>query len=350
MRTTETKVLEIVKSKSEWDFLVDSAIKSDFYHTYDYHQISKNEDEEAILIKYTQKSNTILLPLLLRKIENTSYSDATSVYGYAGPLIIALEDNFDRTLFHTELQNFLDNKNIVSVFSRLNPFIKSQDKLLKGLGKVENIGKIVNIDVTQDLESQFSAYQKRLRNYINKSRKFCSIRKAVTKKDMLSFIEMYYQNMERVHAKEQYFFPKKYFFDLVESSSFETEILLTNLIETNETIAGAMFIKKDGIVHYHLSGSKEEFLYLNPLKFMIDEMRIVASMENNTFYNLGGGIGSKEDSLFRFKSNFSKDHKIFKVWKYIVNDKKYNELSYCSNCPKINDSCNKFFPSYRCCI
>lgn len=350
MRTTETKLIEIIKTKTEWDLLVDSAIQSDFYHTYDYHQISKDDEEDAILIKYTQKGNIILLPLLLRTINHTKFKDATSVYGYAGPLSIEMDENFDSSLFQIEFQKFLNENNIITVFSRLNPFIAHQDKILKGIGIIDKIGKIVTVDIKQDLETQFYNYQKRLRNYVNKSRKLCSIRKGSSKKDILSFIDMYYQNMERVHAKEQYFFPKNYFFDLMKSEVFETEILLTTYLETNETIAGAMFIKKDGIVHYHLSGSREEFLFLNPLKLMIDEMRILATLEGRTFYNLGGGIGSKEDSLFRFKANFSKEHKTFKVWKYIANDKVYKELSMCSHCPKLNVSCDNFFPSYRCCI
>ena len=83
---------------------------------------------------------------------------------------------------------------------------------------------------------------------------------------------------------------------------------------------------------------------------LIDEMRIKATKENFKYLNLGGGLGSSEDSLFRFKSGFSKNFKEFKLWKYIVNDSVYTELTirnqqglHSSN----NDNINAYFPAYR---
>src|SRR5690606_28972886 len=93
-----------------------------------------------------------------------------------------------------------------------------------------------------------------------------------------------------------------------------------------EIIAGAMFIKKNNIVQYHLGGSNEKYLHLNPIKLLIDEARIIATHEKYSYFNLGGGKGAKEDSLFQFKSGFSKDFRPFSVWKYIVDHEVYKNL------------------------
>ncbi len=80
-------------------------------------------------------------------------------------------------------------------------------------------------------------------------------------------------------------------------------------------------------------------------------MRQIATKENYTYFNLGGGVGSREDSLFQFKSCFSKNYKDFKVWKYIVNQEVYNELiakKQKREHANLNDACLNFFPSYRC--
>jgi lipid II:glycine glycyltransferase (peptidoglycan interpeptide bridge formation enzyme) len=96
---------------------------------------------------------------------------------------------------------------------------------------------------------------------------------------------------------------------------------------------------------------REDHLKLNPIKMLIDEMRIRARREGYTYFNLGGGVANMEDSLFRFKQGFSKDIRPFNVWRYIVNREVYDELVqrkaavHCAMSPK---PCNDFFPCYRC--
>ncbi len=344
-------MIEILKSRDEWFPLIKKVENSDCYHTFDYHQLSRNEDEQPILIKYSEDNKTIALPLLIRKIPGSPYKDATSVYGYPGPVTHNISGNFDNTNFVKELCELFKAHNIISVFSRLNPFIPFQETVLKNLGEVQTSGKVINIDLTKDIDIQRQEYQKRLKTYVNMSRRHCSTRKASSQKDILEFIDLYYENMRRVQARESYFFDKEYFFDLLNTNDFDTEILLAVHNETKTTIGGAMFIKKNKIIQYHLSGASEKYLGLNPIKLLIDEMRIIATRENYTYFNLGGGVGSKEDSLFQFKSNFSKDFKSFEIWKYIVNEKIYDNLVKRKKdraCSYFSKNCPEYFPCYRC--
>jgi len=344
-------MIKIIKDKKEWDALIETTESSDFYHSYDYHQIAKNDEDLPILIHYEMDGQIIALPLLIRPIDNTEYYDATSVYGYPGPVARNLSTNFDNSDFGRQLhKSFLDN-NIVSAFSRLNPFIPDQEKCLSGIGEIKGHGIVVNIDLTLDLDIQRQKYQKRLKSYVNKAHKECDVFLAQTEQEILQFTEIYYENMIRVNAHQNYFFKKKYFFDLLESTNFQTDILLVKKREGNEIIGGAMFIKKNKIVQYHLSGAKEKYLHLNPIKLLIDKMRINATEEGYTFFNLGGGVGSNEDSLFRFKSNFSKDFWPFKLWKWIVNEDVYEEFvrkKQSKECLAIYKKCPDYFPCYRC--
>ncbi|MGB5668554.1 MAG: GNAT family N-acetyltransferase [Maribacter sp.] len=345
-------MIDIIKKKEDWCPLITSSKNSDFYHTYDYHYLSKNKGETPILIAYSENYKSIFLPLLLRKIKGTPYFDATSVYGYSGPLNNNISTDFDNSVFKKELQKLFEELNIISVFSRLNPFIEHQNTILKGLGDLSASGKVINIDLTNDLDTQKSAYDKRLRTYINKSRRQCSLRLAESPEDLDIFIDMYYENMRRVNANKSYFFNKEYFFNLLNTKDFLTEILLATHNESKKVIGGAMFIKKNKIVQYHLSGVKEEFLALNAIKLLIDEMRIRATQEGFEYLNLGGGLGGKEDSLFHFKSKFSKDSKNFKLWKYVVNQSIYDDLVD-RELGKESSSIHykaytKYFPFYRC--
>ncbi|WP_406683897.1 NeuD/PglB/VioB family sugar acetyltransferase [Seonamhaeicola sp. MEBiC1930] len=345
LKSRQKGSLEIITDKVKWQKVLAEIGRYDFYHTYEYHQLSKNPIENPILILYRTGNNKLIaLPLLIRDIPNSDFKDATSTYGYAGPISNNIDPKFDNSDFIINLLSYLNNNNIISVFSRLNPFMPCQPHVLRGLGEISSQGKVVNINLKIDINKQRSLYGKRLKTHVNKARRMCSIRKAVNEEDLQTFINIYYENMDRVKAKKSYYFDKSYFENMMNSSSFDTDILLAIDSETNTIIGGSMFVTTNNIVQYHLSGTKNDFLHLTPTKLLIDEMRLLANKKGSQFYNLGGGLGGRDnDSLFNFKASFSNDFKSFYLWKLIVNDSAYKELVYKKG---INENTN-FFPLYR---
>jgi len=343
-------MIEIITERKEWDEAVNFAVHSDFYHTYYYHNLSKKENETPVLIKYKDAHSCVLLPLLVREIENTDYKDATSVYGYAGVLCLTEILNFDNENFRKELnQYFLDQK-IVTIFSRLHPYIEHQEDVLDGLGTISNPGDVVFIDMQEPLDIQRQQYSSRLKTHVNKAQRLCTILDGKTEEHIQAFMDIYYENMRRVNATDGYFFSEHYFYQLMISSDFKTELKLCIHNETQEIIAGALFIKTDDIVQYHLSGIKEEFLNINPIKFVIDSVRIQATNEDYKYFNLGGGRSNKQDSLFSFKASFSKNFKPFKLWKYIVDKNVYGDLVKEQEEKELGMSFEidkEFFPAYR---
>ncbi len=334
----------IIRDKHNWQKVLNTIVEYDFYHTFDYHQLSKNEGDTPILIKYQEENIIVALPFLLRKIHNTKYYDITSVYGYAGPMVTCSSVDFNPLKFQKYLIDFFQKNNIITVFSRLNPFLSNQEKLIKGIGEIQTLSKVVNINLLKTIEEQRSVYSKTTKRYVNKMRKLCDIKKSNSTEDIEIFRALYYENMDRVKAKKSYYFNRQYFEMFLNSEEFETEVLMASLKETNKIISAAMMVKTNNIVQYHISGTKNDYLHLTPIRILIDEMRVKATEEGYQFFNLGGGLGSSEDSLFNFKASFSKDFKNFKVWKYVVNDKIYEELcnKYSDNQANLN-----FFPLYR---
>lgn len=331
-----------ITSKIEWDTLIGTFSNHDFHHGYDYHCASK-ENGIPTLIKYTEANIIIAMPLLIRNIKDTKYKDATSVYGYSGPLTINITDNFDNSNYKKSLLSFFKNKNIVSVFSRLNPFIPFQHSVLTNIGHLHCKGQIVNINVSKPLELQVKSYSKRLRGQINKLRRNCSVILAINDEHLEKFISIYNENMDRVKATSQYYFDKEYYTILTKKSNLDTKILLAVQNDTGEIMAGSMFIAATDKIHYHLSGTKTEFLSMMPTKLLIDEMRIRASEKGFKYFNLGGGLRGEADSLFDFKTQFSKELKSFYIWKLIVDEKTYDELSIKTNGVIDTD----YFPAYR---
>ena len=88
-------MIKEITSKQEWNEVLQLVDSYDFYHTFDYHNISHNPDiEQPILLTYTNKDIIIALPLLLRVIPNTKYFDFVDKCGKEGitvPIIPGLK-------------------------------------------------------------------------------------------------------------------------------------------------------------------------------------------------------------------------------------------------------------------
>ncbi len=338
------KRLQILKSKVAWNDFLKNVNSYDVYHTYDYHQLAKNEGETPIMLVYSKESCLVGIPFLKRNIFDTQYNDLTSVYGYAGPIFKDDNNEFEIEDFKQALNEFFITCNVVSIFSRLNPFISGQENILKGLGEIVRLSKVVNIDLTKPKEEQRTIFSKTTKRYINKTRKLCDIKVGGTLEDIEMFKNLYYENMDRVEAKDSYYFDIEYFKKITSSDDFQNDVLFAILKETGEIISAAMMIKTNTIIQYHISGTRNEYLHLTPIRILIDEMRILGTNQGYKFFNLGGGLGSTSDSLFKFKASFSKDFRDFKIWKYVVNQEVYRSLS-----EKFSDknSNQGFFPIYR---
>ncbi len=339
--------MNIITEKEDWTHALKQVPYYDIYHTYEYHEISKATPEDTpILIEYIDGVHKIYLPLIKRHIPNTSFFDATSVYGYAGPIHVNIDAQFDTSKFSTALTAVLKEENIISVFSRLNPYIQHQESILKALGAVKTLGNIVNIDLSKPIDTQRTLFSKTTKRYINKCRKLFDVKMSSEKADIKAFIDLYYENMDRVNAVGRYYFTETYFFNIIAQLKAKVDILFAIDKETKQIVSAAMMFKTKDIIHYHISGTKNDTLNLSPIRLLIDEMRIIGTQEGYTYFNLGGGLGNKEDNLFKFKSSFSKDFKPFKIWKHVVNPSVYDEL-VSAHCNREALTSTDFFPLYR---
>jgi hypothetical protein len=70
-----------------------------------------------------------------------------------------------------------------------------------------------------------------------------------------------------------------------------------------------------------------------------------AKAAGNRVLHLGGGVGSRDDSLFRFKTGFSDLRSPFQTWRVICDHKRYVELT--EDAGVFNAPIDGFFPAYR---
>ena len=330
-----------LNSKDRWNEVIRSMDRYDFYHLADYHQLDYSG--KPLLLHFSTKNAELALPVILRSIEGTEYMDITSVYGYAGPLSDRKTLDIQSVkAFHKELLYFFDSYKVVSAFARLHPLFKAQKELLTGFGEIVDTNLTVGIDLTLPENEQRKQYSRSLKYKINSLRKKgLTIITASTEKEVDVFRAIYKENMDRVHASQQYYFSSDYFYTIL--NEIDSCILLA--LYKDQYISGSLCTFCNGIVQAHLNATRDVFLYLSPLKLVLEQARIEGIKKKMQWLHLGGGRSGANDSLFMFKSRFSDLRFPFKTWKYIHNKLIYNKLISLKFNGYIPQS--SFFPLYR---
>jgi hypothetical protein len=345
------------KQHAEWNGLLSRARRHDFYHLPGYHLLAeKNGQGKVALYVYEDGEHFVALPLLVRPIESVAgleshgrgLCDATSVYGYAGPLTTEVElSNQFLGDFREALLGAFREARVVSAFSRLHPLIR-QPQVLSGLGEVQVIGRTASIDLAIPNEAQFLRYRKGHRYEVNRLRRMgATCQEDVEFSHLDEFVCMYVETMKRAGAADDYFFERGYFQGIAELPC--THLFICTL--GAEVICGGLFTLCDGIVQYHLSGVRSEYQKLAPTKLLIDEVRRWANEHEAIVFHLGGGLGSQEDSLFQFKAGFTDRRHEFCVWRWVVEPEVYGNL--CSAKEEWNRRSGlvsagpDYFPAYR---
>jgi len=339
---TKNEKIIYLKEKEDWNRIVSNMLQFDFYFTYSYNSLSVTEQDIPFLYFYQESDYKIIFPLILRRIPDCDCYDATSVYGYAGPLASHLSvPNKILENFHIGLAQYFTRNNIISVFSRLHPYIQNE-KYLSGIGDITTLSNTVFIDLQTNTDAQYKQYRKGVKSDLSKlKREGFEVFEDTKLTHLSKFIEIYNENMCRVNADQHYFFPESYYQSFFESKEIGARLFFVK--KDNDFVASSIFTFVNGIIQYHLSGTSSEFLKNSPTRLLIDHVRLLGVNLNYKILHLGGGVGSKNDSLFNYKTGFSKSFLDFKTWKYIVDYKKYNDLVFKY---KIVGNHN-YFPLYR---
>jgi dTDP-4-amino-4,6-dideoxygalactose transaminase len=330
-------------------------VQYDFHHLPQYHRVEERRlNAIAHLFTYCEGDYLIALPLLLRSAGEVlpGWNDATSVYGYGGP--VASHERIPEPVvrnFHAAVRAALVERRVTAAFSRLHPLIAQRD-LLSGLGECRTSGQTVSIDLTMSLAEQRAQYRRSNKSLINRQRREAVLTCVYDqeKRYLSEFVSIYEETMRRVNAAHIYFFAKDYFSELARELGSMLHLFVA--IIGGQAAAAGLITVCDGTVQYHLGGTRSEFLKLSPMTLIFDTVRLWASEIGARAFHLGGGVGAKEDSLFHYKIGFSDRRHNFGTWRWVVVPEIYQEL--CERQARRNElqglepASADYFPAYRC--
>lgn len=344
--------------ESQWLQVLSRVKTHDFQHLPGYHRLSQERrDSEAHLFVYSEGNYLIAMPMLTREVDLPGFGepretkrDATSVYGYAGPLSnakdipIPVVENFQRRLAQE-----LKDRGVVSVFSRLHPLIP-QSHLLAGLGKLVERGQTVSIDLTLPAEEQFARYRKDHRKDVRKLRRL-GVRFAPDPDfaHLNDFCQAYRETMDRVGAPSAYRYDETFFERLTRSLKNHVHAFLCWREEA--IVCAGLFASCNGIVQSFLTGSLDRHHGLAATKLLIDGARLWAIERGAEVFHLGGGVGSRRDSLFSFKAGFSDRRHDFATWECVLLPEEYKGLcrqrEKDERLSRVRPASPDYFPRYR---
>jgi hypothetical protein len=328
---------------SEWEAVLRAA-RHDFYHLPAYVALCAVQERgqpRALLV--TDGRRTMLLPLVIRGIPGRGF-DASSPYGYPGPVGIGTDDPaFLRIAFVTGGE-VLHGAGIVSAFVRLHPLLNPVPP--QGIGTVVRHGETVSIDLTLPTEELWAQTRLNHRRDITRAVRLGYVARMDEQwRHLEAFKRLYRATMARRSADPFYFFEDAYFDGLREALG---ESLHLCVVEKDGVIAAAgLFVEINGIVQYHLSGTGDAFRAVQPTKLMMHFVRGWAKDRANQVLHLGGGVGGDSDSLLQFKVGFSPLRHTFNTLRMVIDEAEYGRLVAARDPLFDPDARSGFFPLYR---
>jgi hypothetical protein len=322
------------------------AIPHDFYHLPAYAQLSaETEGGAAGAFVVDDVRGRLIVPLILREISAGRF-DATSPYGYPSPLWSSPEGApFAREALSTFVE-CLRSTHVVSAFIRLHPLLTTDIDLFMDHGDVIFSGETVYLNLEKTVDELWHDTRENHRRSIRRAQRAGFVARVdETWAQLNAFQTAYRETMMRVSATDYYFFPEVYFEKLRAALGERLHLLLVD--QGEQLAAAALFTECSGIVQYHLGGTSDEFLPAAPMKLLFHFASTWFKDRGNTVMHLGGGVGSRQDSLLHFKAGFASTRARFHSWRLIAEPVAYMELveHWCRETGR--QPSGTFFPAYR---
>ncbi|MGL4253946.1 MAG: GNAT family N-acetyltransferase [Fusobacteriaceae bacterium] len=322
----------------------------DIYFTEEYGKIYElNGDGKLEIFKFQSEKGGVQYSFLKReipiKLGEKIYYDITTPYGYGGPLFFDYpdEESLDtlKKQFGKNFSEYCEREDIVSEFIRFHPIIRNHE-FLRGIVDVIYNRHTICIEIVDEekiLENLTSVCRNRIKKSVE------AHIEVKLERNIENIYNLYIETMKRNGAESYYFFSKEFFQNTLDLLGDRAKIFSAYI--DGEVISSMVIIHEGEYMHYHFIGSDARYRNLPVNNILIFEAAKWGAQNGKRYFHLGGGYLGDEDSLYQFKSTFSKGEPYeFYIGKKIHNQKIYKELAEeRSRRGKIENS--DFFPLYR---
>lgn len=331
----------------EWDDIVMSFPNYDIYYLSGYTKAFHiHGDGDPMLLYYEENGLRAIYVYMRRPTAIDGIYDSVTPYGYGGVLFEGNTIEENRKAFWEAYVQKMHEENIADNFVRYHPVLKNAGPM-KPISNVIDLGKTIAMDLDSP-ELIWENIHSKNRNMIRKAEKNGIVIEHGKGMDLFDkFIEIYNATMDKDHAEEYYYF-KRPFYESIHNDLRDNYELFYAKLE-DKIIAMSIMIFANGRLNYHLSGSNIECRNLAPSNLLLYKTALWGCEQGFKTFHLGGGVGSGEDNLYKFKAAFNKvsDYR-FSIGKQVFDQEKYEELVKIrrESDPGFDES-SHYFPLYR---
>ena len=337
-----------ISHAAQWDTIVRGFAEYDVYYLSGYVRAFQiHGDGEPQLLYYQGAGLRAIYVYMKRRTAIEGSYDSVTPYGYGGVLFEGDTSEESIGIFWQAYVERMRAEGIVDNFVRYHPVLANAVSMKK-VSTVTDLGKTVAIDLSSPDAIWDSIIISKNRNMIRKAEKNgIEIRHGKELELFDDFKRIYNATMEKDHAEEYYFFGDAFYESIHRDLHDNYEMFYAVL--NGETIAMSIMLFANQQMHYHLSGSMIEYRNLAPSNLLLYKAALWGCERGYKTFHLGGGVGSGEDSLYKFKAAFNrKSDYHFSIGKEVFDQMRYDELVKIrrESDPDFDET-SPFFPLYR---
>ncbi|HKB55654.1 MAG TPA: GNAT family N-acetyltransferase, partial [Ramlibacter sp.] len=252
-------------------------------------------------------------------VPGTAMKDASSPYGYGGPLCSSDDPAFVADACEAYAA-WMRAHDVVVEYIRFHPAI-GNDRHYRA--HIVDSRPVVWVDLRQ--EHPAAAYSVRLRQAIKKAAAAGLVyREAGLRSVLREFGEFYRAGMREIGADAFYLFSDAYFGQLAAGGLARVGFCCG---ADGQWLAAALFLDGQAIREYHLAAGSPAGRTLSAASFVLHEAGLAARARGCSMLYLGGGSDPRPDNpLLFFKSGFSPQRLVYRTGWSVFDDNRYDEL------------------------
>ena len=343
-----------INQEKEWDDIVRTFKQHDVYYLSGYVKAFQLHGDGEPLLFFWQSDQLRGINVTMKRdissderfselIEEQTFYDLSTPYGYGGWIFFFLIEEYSVNCFIEEYTKWCKENGIISEFIRFHPVIDNARDISNRLYDVHFLGNTVAIQLDSE-EAIWERYTSKNRSHIRVARKEGVTVKTDTSKEAFDqFKRIYETTMNHDDASSYYYFDDVFFESI--RQDLEGNYTLFTAYLNDVAIASSIMLYAGNHMNYHLSGQLFEYRRFAGTNMILNEAANWGCGNGYDWLHLGGGLGAKEGSLYDFKKSFYKkgEDKEFHIGKKIFNKEEYDRLVDLRQ----EELQEGFFPLYR---
>ena len=269
---------------------------------------------------FESQGETWMHALHVTRVTGTRWRDASSPYGYGGPLSTSADASF-RQLAWGAYAAFMRERGIVVEYVRFHPLLGNERWYG---GRVLDNRQVVTVDLEAGDPS--AGYASRLRQVVKKAAKLeLRYEERPLAATAREFGDFHRAAMEEMGADPFFSFPDDYFESLGQVPGAVVGICTGP--GGSEWLAASLFLDGRGVREYHLAATSAKGRAAGASSFTLHRAALEAQARGIARLYLGGGTDARPDNpLFFFKSGFSPQRLTYRTGSAVFDAAAYEEL------------------------